>query len=118
MEKTSKSTFAKLLGRRNRSNIDLEKREKASLQDLIDREVTITDFFITTNENDEKYSIFIVKEEKKKWYYANTILLGIFEEIEENNLKDDVIDEGLIIKPFKATSKKSKRDYVGIDILN
>lgn len=88
-------------------------REKADLEDIIGKKVTIVDFgFMKDGEKD--YVAFIVKEDETKFYFGGQVLTEDMKEFEKDGLTEDIQTEGLPVLLETRTTKDKKRTYTSV----
>lgn len=89
----------------------MEGREKGDLSDLFDKVVTVRDYdFI--NGDDGEYLVFIVDEDKTKFYFGGSVLTNDFKQFDDEN-KKELQDVGLKIKLFNKKGKK--HNYTSVE---
>lgn len=82
----------------------MEGREKGDTADIIGKNVTIVDFDFISGDNGD-YAVFILAEDKKKFYFGGSVITNALKELE--HVKADVQAEGL---PARLVEKKSKKN--------
>lgn len=91
-------------------------REKGTLDDLIklDKTVTIVDFGnlkdVTEDGEENEYVCFIIKEDKKKFFFGGMVLTKNLNEMKDEGYYEEIVKNGLPVK-FTARKSKSKRPY-------
>ena len=97
----------------------MENRDAGVMPDILDKEITITDFaFIENKETNQRYGVFITAEDDTKFYFAGLALTQLFIDIEENNMTNALRKEGLKVRLYNKESKSNRnRTYVAIDVI-
>lgn len=82
----------------------MEGRTKGELDELVEKNVTITNFaFLKNDEGD--YAVFVVKEIPDSFYFGGLVITENLKKLEEEGYKEEIEANGL---PVCVKSKKSK----------
>lgn len=84
----------------------MEGREKADLSDLYDKNLTLIDYGFLNDENGDRYSCFIVKEDTSNFYFGGKVLTSDLEDLDADGYGDEIRKEGL---PILLYHKEGKR---------
>lgn len=94
----------------------MEGREKRDLKELLNQEITITDFAFL-NGADGKYAVFTIKEDDNSFYFSSSVLTSRFIDIEHEGLKEEVQRDGLKIILKEKKSKDTGRTYIAVEFV-
>jgi len=91
----------------------MNNRTKGEQEDLIGEIVTIEDYDFMKGENGA-YVVFTVKEYPEQFFFGGSVLTEQLQKVEEAEMHDQVISEGLPMLLTKKQSKETKRNYTAV----
>lgn len=92
----------------------MKNRAKADCNLLTGKISTIIDFdWLTDSKSNEKYPVFIIKEDKEHYFFGGKALSNALHTIEDSGLKDDLKEEGLKVTMEKIKTK-NKNDFMKV----
>lgn len=95
----------------------MEGREKADVQDILDKNVHINNFDFLTGEDGE-YAVFTIVEDENNFYFASSVLTQELKDIQNDGMKEDAIAETISIKLYERKSKNGKRTYIAVEYVD
>lgn len=91
----------------------MENREKAELDNILNKVVTINDYGFMNDGDNKPYVAFTVEEDKQNFYFGGQVLTEDMMELEADGYRDEIQKDGLPILLSKKTSK-NKREYTTV----
>lgn len=91
----------------------MEGREKAALHMLYGREVHIVDYGFMKNDEGE-YSCFVVAEEPGFFYFGNSIITKMLEQVDKDGMREDLAVMRIV---FKQQKSAKGRDYTAFEFV-
>lgn len=91
----------------------MEGREKGEAKDLIGSVNTIIEYGFLVNDKEETYSVIIVKERPRHFYFGGTVLTDRLIALDGDGYRNEIITEGL---PVLMVEKKSKNNRTFVDV--
>lgn len=90
----------------------MDGRTAGDINDLIDKEIYITDFGFIKDRKAElgKYAVFMIKGDDERFYFASSVLSDNLNTIEEDGMRGALEQQKVILR--KRQSKATKRDYI------
>lgn len=89
----------------------MEGRTKGELDEIIDKNVTITNFaFLKNDEGD--YAVFVVKEIPDSFYFGGLVITENLKKLEEEGYKAEIEEKGLPVCVRVKKSKNKKTYYM------
>lgn len=88
----------------------MNEREKGEMQDLLNKNLTITDYSFI-NGDDGEYVVFIVKEDESKFYFGGKVLTENMKSFTSDD-KEEIKRDGLPVIFEERKSKKTNRKYI------
>ena len=95
----------------------MEGREKADVQDILNKNIHIDNFDFLNGEDGE-YAVFTITEDENNFYFASSVLTQELKDIEKDGMKEDAINETISIKLYERKSKNGKRTYIAVEYLD
>lgn len=95
----------------------MEGKEKADVQDLLDKVIHIDNFDFLTGDDGE-YAVFTVKETEGLFYFASSVLTQELKDIENDGMKEDALSETIAVKLYERKSKNGKRTYIAVEYVD
>lgn len=92
----------------------MDGRDAGKIVDLVGQAVHVSEFAFLKNDEGE-YAVFIVAEDDKAFYFANSIVTDVLRQIEKDGMAPELPKQ--TVKIVKKTSKKG-RDYTAIEFVD
>lgn len=91
----------------------MEGRTKGETDQLLNINVTVTDFGFLSGDNGD-YVVFTIKEDPSKFFFGGGVLTSHIQELDKEGYKQAIQSEGL---PIRLEKKKSKANRLYTNVI-
>lgn len=103
---------------RNTVSLDLEGKTKIETKDLIDTDLTITDWSMFKGKNGKTTAIVLVKEKPDNFLFAGTVLAGMLEDFQQDKELCDQVKKFGVKVHFSTAKSKDNVEYTNVEIVD